>query len=172
MPGPLTRGRPSFTLFAVQNRSMRAHSVRSWAFVTRPPVRPVVVLLGMLAVAGCDDRLPMAPTDLTSGVAIYVHANYQGESAQLTSDVPDLRDYRGPCRDGDPQGGSGDPNWNECISSIRVAPGWAATIYTDDDYRGESLTVSENVPNLQLVPGTCSHDGLNDCITSIRVFRP
>jgi hypothetical protein len=29
----------------------------------------------------------------------------------------------------------------------------------------------QDVPNLQLVSGTCSHDGLNDCISSIRVRR-
>jgi hypothetical protein len=55
------------------------------------------------------------------------------------------------------------------MSSIRVAPGWRATIYRDTGFDGQSLDISQDVPNLQLVPGTCSHDGLNDCISSIRV---
>lgn len=58
------------------------------------------------------------------------------------------------------------------MSSIRAAPGWRATVYRDPNFRGESLEVIQDVPNLQLVPGTCSHDGLNDCISSIRVRRP
>jgi hypothetical protein len=29
--------------------------------------------------------------------------------------------------------------------------------------------IGADLPNLQLVPVTCEHDGLNDCLTSIRV---
>ena len=129
-----------------------------------------IVLPGVLA--GCTDLLPMAPSNLTTGIVVYVHANYQGESAHITTDVSDLRNIRGPCRAGDPQGSEGDPNWSDCISSIRVAPGWRATVYRNDGYRGESLVVTSDVPNLQLVAGTCDHDGMNDCMTSVRVVRP
>jgi hypothetical protein len=94
----------------------------------------------------------------------------------LTSDVRDLRDYKGPCEwsvttttpGGTPVYTSGS-NWNDCVSSIRVAPGWRATIYRDDDFHGDSLELTADAPNLQLVPGSCPHDGFNDCITSIRV---
>jgi hypothetical protein len=40
----------------------------------------------------------------------------------------------------------------------------------DDNFRGQSISASQDVPNLQLVAGTCDHDGLNDCITSVRVI--
>jgi len=45
-------------------------------------------------------------------------------------------------------------------------------VYRDDDFKGQSLSASQDVPNLQLVAGSCDHDGLNDCITSVRVFGP
>jgi len=34
-----------------------------------------------------------------------------------------------------------------------------------------SITVTEDVANLQLAPHDCPHGGLNDCITSIRVKK-
>jgi hypothetical protein len=126
----------------------------------------------LLAVAGCSKNLPMTPSELTQGLVIYTHANYLGDSGHITTSIPNLADYDGPCRNGDPDGVEGDPNWDECISSIRLAPGWRATVYRDSDYRGTSLEVTFDEPNLQLVPGNCPHDGMNDCITSIRVFGP
>lgn len=133
----------------------------------------VVALAFATTLAGCkSNRLPMAPSDLTSGAVLYVHAIYSGESAHVTANIRDLRDREGPCRNGDPFGNEGDSNWNDCISSIRVAPGWRAVIYRDDDFNGPSYTLLGDEPNLQLVPGNCDHDGLNDCVTSIQVFRP
>ena len=131
----------------------------------------------VLLVAGCEKKLPTAPSDLTSGIVVYEHANFQGRSALIDRDIKDLKDFDGPCRhdssyvSGDTSISDTTTDWNDCMSSIRVAPGWRATIYRDDDFKGQSLQVTEDVPNLQLVSGTCSHDGLNDCITSIRVFR-
>ena len=108
-----------------------------------------------------------------TGIAIYEHANFLGESSQVGSDISDLDDFRGPCEHetSDAYGTTTYKDWNDCMSSIRVAPGWRATVYRDPNFRGESLEVIQDVPNLQLVPGTCSHDGLNDCISSIRVRR-
>ena len=124
---------------------------------------------------GCEKSLPTAPSELTSGVTMYEHANFQGESAHLTSDVRDLKDFKGPCEhtstDSTVSGPSTTYDWNDCVSSLRVAPGWRVQIYRDDDFRGQSLSVTADVPNLQLVAGTCDHDGLNDCITSVRVSR-
>ena len=120
-----------------------------------------------LLLAGCENRLPGAPTELTSGVTIYEHANFMGASALLTRDVSDLRDYSGPCEHSSNTYG----DWNDCVSSVKVAPGWRATIYRDDDFHGGSLELTADAPNLQLVPGDCPHDGFNDCITSVRV-RP
>jgi hypothetical protein len=136
-------------------------------------IRRVGALAVALAlVASCAKELPTAPTDLATGITIYEHANFLGDSALLTADVGDLKDYDGPCAH-QTTTGYGVPytyyNWNDCVSSIRVAPGWRATIYRDGSFKGESLEVTADVPNLQLVRGSCDHDGLNDCITSIRV---
>lgn len=139
------------------------------------PLAPVGVLL---LLAACSKNLPGAPSELTTGITIYENANFGGASALLTKDVSDLKGYNGPCEhesttyrpDGTPMTFS-TYDWNDCVSSIRVAPGWRATVYRDDDFKGQSLEITADVPNLQLVPGSCDHDGLNDCITSIRV-RP
>lgn len=118
-------------------------------------------------------ELPTAPSDVTSGVSIYEHANFLGASALITEDVRDLKNFHGPCKH-QPDDPEEDPfyDWNDCISSIRVASGWRAVIYRDDNFRGQSLEVNADVGNLQLVAGRCDHDGLNDCITSIRVREP
>jgi hypothetical protein len=124
-----------------------------------------VAILAMLS--GCEMTLPGAPSDLTAGIVVYEHANYLGESAHITKDIKDLKDIdRGPCETDD---GS---DWNDCISSVRVAPGVTVTLYRDPNFRGESIEVSADVANLQLVMGSCPHDGLNDCVTSIRMERP
>lgn len=126
--------------------------------------------------AGCEtNRLPTAPSDLATGIVVYEHANYQGASAHITDDVRDLRDVRGPCEHFDSDGSNGGRyyyDWNDCISSVKVAPGWRATLFRDDNYRDDELVITADVPNLQLVTEhDCPHDGLNDCITSVRVRR-
>ncbi len=126
--------------------------------------------------AGCEtNRLPTAPSDLATGIVVYEHANYQGASAHITDDVRDLRDVRGPCEHFDSDGSNGGRyyyDWNDCISSVKVAPGWRATLFRDDNYRDDELAITADVPNLQLVTEhDCPHDGLNDCITSVRVRR-
>jgi hypothetical protein len=52
-----------------------------------------------------------------------------------------------------------------------LPPGWHATIYKDDSFRGQSVETTSDLPNLQLVAGSCDDDGLNDCVSSIRVRR-
>ncbi|MGE3470285.1 MAG: peptidase inhibitor family I36 protein [Vicinamibacterales bacterium] len=137
----------------------------------------LAVLVGLASGAACDNkRLPTAPSDLATGIVIYEHANFQGQSAHITTDIADLRDVRGPCEHYETGGTAGSGyyyyDWNDCISSVRVAPGWRATLYRDDHYRDDALDITEDVPNLQLVTQhDCPHDGLNDCVTSIRV-RP
>ena len=133
----------------------------------------VVCLLGLLATSfGCDDlpELPMSPSPLETGVVLFEHANFLGNSAHVTGDIPDLRDFKGPCLHDDGDGGRS-LDWNDCISSVKVAPGWQATIYRNTGYHDDFLVITEDVPNLQLVRGNCDHDGLNDCISSVRV-RP
>ncbi len=140
----------------------------------------IVATTVLLLACGCQKKLPTGPSELASGIVLYEHANFQGVSAHLVGNVADLKDVEGPCVRLETTGGAfGTPvsttahrEWNDCISSIRVAPGWRARLYRDDDYSGQSFETATDVPNLQLVPGTCDREGLNDCITSIRLFPP
>jgi hypothetical protein len=132
----------------------------------------VLILAG--AFVACQKTFPAAPSELSRGVVIYEHANYLGQTALLEQSAPNLNDYKGPCEQAAaPSAGplQNQPTftWKNCVSSIRVAPGWKATIYTDTDFGGKSLEVSADVANLQLVSGACDHGGLNDCIESVRV---
>jgi hypothetical protein len=123
---------------------------------------PAIALL-----SGCEMTLPGAPSELTTGIVVYEHANYLGRSAHITSDINDLRKIdRGPCETEDAS------TWDNCISSVRVAPATRATLFRDSNFKGESVEVTSDIPNLQLEKGSCAHDGLNDCVTSIRVTRP
>ena len=93
----------------------------------------------------------------------------------VTMDVRDLKTFDGPCEHEQSNSNNGTTrtfDWNDCVSSIRVAPGWRVEAYRDDDFKGQSVSTMQDIPNLQLVPGSCEHDGLNDCITSVRVVRP
>jgi hypothetical protein len=119
---------------------------------------------GMVACA--NDIEPLGPTPLDEGIIVYLHSGYRGTSQQVGVDVPDLGKVEGPCSP--TEGGNGD--WDDCISSIRVMPGWGARIYDDKDFRGAVLEVNEDIPDLSAVRGDCSGSH-NDCITSIRVFR-
>ncbi|MDP2319053.1 MAG: peptidase inhibitor family I36 protein [Acidobacteriota bacterium] len=101
-------------------------------------------------------------------ITLRLHANFLGNSAHLTADVADLRDFRGPCVHND--GETSSRTWNDCVSSVRVAPGWRATLYRGTNYRDDSLELTEDMSNLQLVPQhDCPERGLNDCVSSVRV---
>jgi hypothetical protein len=135
------------------------------------PAMPFAVLCALTACGGTGmPGLPAGPSELASGVVFYEHANFTGSSALVTSDIPDLSEFDGPCEYKDSDGDTF-YDWDDCVSSFRVAPGWRATLYEDPDYKGESYTTTEDKGNLQLVRGTCSHDGLNDCVSSVRVVR-
>jgi hypothetical protein len=138
-----------------------------------PSMRPMMAIICIAILAGCQQSLPTAPSNLVTGIVVYQHANYLGESAHVKTDLGDLANIEGPCykpSSGAPYG-SGTYSWNDCISSIRVAPGWRATLYQDDGYRDDRLELSEDMPNLAETRG-CSSRGFNDCVTSIRVFGP
>lgn len=130
-----------------------------------------IITTGLVLVSvGCRGSLPAAPSDLQTGIVIYEHADYLGEAAHITTHVSDLKDYKGPCIETDGQGEVLQV-WNDCISSIRVAPGWYANVYEHDDFDGDYIQVAEDVANLRFAGPGCSN-GFNDCITSIRVFAP
>jgi len=130
----------------------------------------VVCLIGLAVInPGCSNpELPMSPSSFTTGIILYEHANFLGNSAHITSDVRDLRDFTGPCVHDDGSG-SVTRDWNDCVSSVKVAPGWRATLYRGTNFGDDSLDVFEDVPNLQLVNADCPNDGLNDCVSSVRV---
>ena len=129
----------------------------------------------LLLAVGCRDSLPTAPDDLTAGVILYKDANFLGEAAHVTEDIKDLEDFHGPCEQitTDAAGNSSTKDsWDDCVSSIRVARGWRATLYEHPDFKGWAADVGEeNVANYQLVRGPCKNDTFNDCASSIRVFR-
>lgn len=144
--------------FTIVSRALRS----AWALGS------VVVLLG------CRDSLPVAPDDLVEGVVVYQDINYTAASAHISQDIKDLKDFDGPCFKSSDEFGVAEYAWNDCISSVRIAPGWRAILYRDDDFKGERLEVSQDIPNLQLAgSGTCKGGrGFNDCITSMQLFRP
>lgn len=135
------------------------------------PLRLGTLALIVLAVATCAKELPTAPSDLTEGIVIYEDANFRGSSAHVTTDIANLHDFTGPCEENyDATTYSSTWSWGDCISSIRVAPGWRATLYGDDHYKGSQLEITQDVADLKKVAGKCG-EGLNDCISSIRVTR-
>ena len=123
---------------------------------------------------GCQKSLPTAPSDLVEGLIVYEHVDYGGASAHVTRDLRDLNDFTGPCLrfEGDQFGGSVTNVWNDCISSVRVAPGWQARLYRHDDFDGARLDVTTDIPDLRQVAGPCDEGGFNDCVSSIEVLRP
>lgn len=135
------------------------------------PRRRGLALALLLALVGCETAsLPMAPSEFTHGVVLWEHANFLGNSALLTESQLNLADFSGPCEHD--AGDSTFKDWNDCVSSVRVAPGWRAIIYRDADYDGQSVELTADAPNLQLVRGDCPHDGLNDCVTSVKLIAP
>jgi hypothetical protein len=121
-----------------------------------------------LLLAGCEnDPIILGPTAADQGIVIYLHADFTGPSQAIDVDVRDLTRAQGPCSGG----AEGEmPSWTRCVSSVRVYPGWSATLYKDDDFKGRSVTITADAPNLRNLPGPC--DGtFNDCVTSIRVTR-
>jgi len=99
-------------------------------------------------------------------VTVYQHPHDRGDAWTFGADERDLEDVVGPCQVFEGRG-----SWDDCISSIRVPEGWRATVYEHPNYRGESLTVTSDIPDLDDVRGPCGNDW-DDCISSIRVFRP
>ena len=133
-------------------------------------MRPFLVTTGVvlaIAIAGCGSIPALGPTPADQGIIIYVHADFIGPAQAINVDVPDLGDVQGSCS----SGGEGEvPTWSDCISSVKVLPGWTATLYRDAKYKGGSVTLTSDTPNLRGLSGPCDHT-FNDCVSSIRVSR-
>jgi hypothetical protein len=124
--------------------------------------------VALLMLAGCGTDLSvLGPTPPDQGIVIFMHADYAGSSQAVNVDVHDLTKTEGPCS----SGGEGEqPTWKKCVSSVRVFPGWSATLYDDEDFKGRSITLTADTPNLRDLTGPC--DGsFNDCVRSIRVTK-
>jgi Peptidase inhibitor family I36 len=135
--------------------------------MTRAP-GPCAGVVFVMMLSGCGSELvTLGPTPPDQGIIIYIHADFAGSSQAINVDVTDLTNTQGPCSRGE-EGEK--PTWRDCVSSIRVFPGWSATLYRDEDFRGRSVTITADTPNLKAIPGPC--DGtFNDCVSSIRVVR-
>lgn len=124
--------------------------------------RAVIASLALLIACETQDKLPTAPSDLTTGIVVYQHADYLGASAHITQDVTHLKDYKGPClrTESDGNGVSSTIElWDDCISSVRVASGWQALLYRDEDFDGDLLRASQDLPNLTLARATATKAG-------------
>jgi hypothetical protein len=97
------------------------------------------------ATAGCgSDLITLGPTPVDQGIVIYIHADFSGSSQGIVADVQDLTKTEGPCSRGE-EGEK--PTWRECVSSVRVFPGWSAILYRDDDFKGRSVTLKYSLTN-------------------------
>jgi Peptidase inhibitor family I36 len=134
-------------------------------------MRPFLIPMGVVVVFGCPGcgSIPaLGPTPPDQGIVIYVHADFAGPAQALNVDVPDLGKVQGSCS----SGAEGEvPTWADCISSVKVLPGWTATLYRDAKYKGASVTVTADTPNLRDLSGPCDRNSFNDCVSSIRVAR-
>ncbi len=133
----------------------------------RPSVHVVSAAVLALLVCACGAPQPIGPTPLDEGIVVFMHAGFRGTSQQLAMDVSDLGKVQGPCG-GDESESS--RTWNDCISSVRVLPGWGATLYGDKNFRGAALEITEDAADLGARVGSCS-GSYDDCISSIRVYR-
>ena len=137
-------------------------------------MRRMIPVIAMAVCVACDElpSLPTEPSELVQGIVVYEHANFQGRSAHITRNMNDLASWDGPCEhtSSDADGVSTtDFDWNDCISSVRVAPGWEASLFRDEDYEDDSIVVTCDIADLELVGHDCREGGLNDCVTSIQV---
>ena len=131
------------------------------------------VAIAALLAAGCHGLkdLPTAPEEFTSGVILYEDASFLGYASHVTSDIEDLRKFKGPCEHQDDDGVNF-YDWNDCISSVKVAPGWTATLYRGTGFKDDSIVLTADAGNLQdFTQHDCPKTGLNDCVSSIRVRK-
>ena len=133
----------------------------------KPAPRLLSAAVLAIALAGCGgDLQPLGPTPLDQGVVVYMNSGFRGTSQQVGDDVTDLGKAEGPCASDE----NGTGTWNDCISSIRVLPGWSARLYGDKNFRGAVLEVTADIADLSKLRGDCS-GSYDDCISSIRVIK-
>jgi hypothetical protein len=147
----------------------------------KPVLRVTCAAVLALLLPACGGRPePLGPTAIDEGIVVYIHSGFRGSSQAIAADVFNLGKVEGPCAKGD--GESTTLSWDDCISSIRVMPGWGVTVYGDREFKGAALELTgrDDVPllleltadnlDLSAVSGSCS-GSYNDCISSLRVYR-
>lgn len=122
---------------------------------------------GALAFTACKTH-----TGPSEGLTIYEHPNFGGDSHTADADTWALSNLKGPCGEYyDPDRGiQRDGDWDDCVSSIQISPGWEAVVYQHAGYSGDSLVITDAIRDLDDVAGPCGGDW-DDCISSIRVQR-
>jgi len=133
----------------------------------RSAIRALALAAVALLLPACDTNDPLGPTPVDQGIVIFMHAGFRGSSQQIAADVTDLDKVEGPCGQTEDESSR---TWNDCISSVRVLPGWRATLYGDRNFHGGTIAITEDVADLGALTGSCS-GSFNDCISSIRVSR-
>ena len=124
----------------------------------------VTLALGVQIACGGN---PTEPSP-TSGVTVYQHPNYGGDSFMFVDDFPNFSRLEGPCVTQNPFSPILIPSWNMCVSSVKIAAGWQAIAYGLVNYSGVPLTITADISDLDDIEGPCSDDW-DDCIVSIRV---
>lgn len=141
------------------------HTMRKIKLVNRT----FILVAGFLA--GCSSS-PTSPGE--KALTVFVDRNYEGSWHDVFADWSNLKSVGGSCNQvtvvtgGTTTTSGGD--WDDCISSIRLSPGWVAILYRDRNFSGPTLEITEDIPNLRNLPGPCDH-GFDDCVSSIRVSK-
>ena len=115
---------------------------------------------------GCGS--PTAPSE--KALSVFVDRDYGGSWHDVTGDWANLSALGGPCNQTSTNGVTTGGDWNDCVSSIRLSPGWVATGYRDRNFSGPTFEIRQDIPNLRDIPGPCDH-GFDDCLSSIRVSK-
>lgn len=119
-----------------------------------------------ILLAGCGGSDPIGP-DPISGITVFARPDYRGPHRTFVHDVEDLKlliDDPQPDEDDCAAKLFGQEYWTDCVSSIRVSEGWQAIVYEHDNFRGDSLTVTVDIPDLRAWTW-------DDRISSLRVRR-
>ena len=133
----------------------------------RPSGRILLAAIPVFLLSACGGPTPLGPEPLDQGIVIFMHSGFRGTSQHIAADLADLTRVQGPCGTTESES---DRTWNDCISSVRVLPGWTATLYGDKDFRGASVELTEDMADLSARAGSCS-GSYDDCVSSIRVRR-
>ena len=121
-------------------------------------------------VVACDTQ-----TGASEGVTVYESPNFSGSSHIFASSHTNLFEIASGCPGVVIEDFGGrrtlPGNWDGCVSSIMVPPGWEATLYSTFHFFGSALEVTSDNRDLGDVQGPCDGDW-DDCTSSIRVSGP